>query len=54
MKGQNISWNKVKVIVEIKNLPAAAKLTVGEKKELKEILRKRTIKYLKESPMFSW
>lgn len=50
----NISWKKIKVTVEIKNLPAPAKLTIGEKKELREILRKRTIKYLKESPMFSW
>lgn len=54
MKGKNINWNKIRVTVEIKNLPSAAKLTVGEKRELRDILQKRTIKYLKDSPMFSW
>ena len=54
MLGKNINWNKIKVTVEIKNLPAAAKLTRGELKELKEILYKRTVKYLKDSPMFTW
>ena len=53
MKDKNVNWNKIKVTVYIKNLPSTAKLTSGEKKELKEILQKRTIKYLKESPMFS-
>ena len=54
MKGEYINWKKIKVIVKIKNLPSAAKLTIGEKKELRDILQRRTIKFLKDSPMFSW